>query len=101
MEAKVVDWRSSLFTIFIGNLSNIVSRRALWDAFLEYGKVMDIYIPRGNNIPFKGSTFAFVRYKLEFEMVKAIEHGNYRRIDGWNIKVKKASYGWKDKGKYE
>ena len=65
---EVVDRRSRLFTIFMGNLSKRVSRRALWEAISEYGKVVDVYIPRANNRPAKGYTFAFVRYKLEFEM---------------------------------
>ena len=83
----------------MGNLSKRVSRKALWEAFLEYGQVVDVYTPRVSNRPAKGFTFAFVRYKLEFEMWKAIENGNNRRVDGRFIRVKKASYGWTDRVK--
>ena len=31
-------------------------------------------------------------------MLRAIEHGNNRKVDGWFIRVKKASYGWKVRG---
>ena len=93
------DWRSSLFTIFVGNLSYRVPRRALWEAFLSYGRVMDVYIPRDRKHPSNASTFAFVRYKRESEMIKAIEYGNGRLVDGWSIKVKKATYGWGDRAK--
>ena len=41
--------------------------------------------------------FAFVRYKNEYELRKAIGFGNNRRIDGCLIKVKKASYGWNER----
>ena len=43
------------------------------------------------------ATFAFVRYKNEYELRKAIGFGNNRRIDGCLIKVKKASYGWNER----
>ena len=78
------------------NLSR-VSRRTLWEAFLSYGKVMDVFIHRTNNQSVKASTFAFVRYKKEAEMLEAIDQGNGRRVDGWLIRVKKASYGWGDR----
>ncbi|XVE83756.1 hypothetical protein DITRI_Ditri16bG0112000 [Diplodiscus trichospermus] len=59
---------------------------------------MDIYIPfsvRANRA--RRITFAFVRYKFKSEMMTTIEEGNNRRIKGWHIKVKKASYGWRER----
>ncbi|XVE52249.1 hypothetical protein DITRI_Ditri02bG0108000 [Diplodiscus trichospermus] len=90
------DWRASLFSIFVDRLSRRVSIEALWKAFGEYGKVMDVFIPfhdSGNRE--RNTTFAFVRYKQKSEMLKAIEEGNMRRIDGWFIRVKEASYSWR------
>ena len=58
--------------------------------------MVDVYIPRGRKSSNKDTAFAFVRYKFESESLKAIEKGNNRRIDGWYIRVKKASYGWKE-----
>ena len=46
------DWRSNLHSAFVDNLSLRVSKGALWDAFCEYGRVVDVYIHRlfwGNN----------------------------------------------------
>ena len=94
------DWRSSLFTIFVGNLSNRVSRGSLWEAFLSYGKVMDVFIHQTSRRSNKESTFAFVRYRKESEMIKAIEQGHGRKVDGWFIRVNKASYGWGDRRRY-
>ena len=95
------DWRSNLFTVFMDNLSNRVSKSALWEAFLEYGKVVDIYIPRHKNNSPKANSFPFVKYKLEAELKKAIENGNNRRVNGRHISVKKAAFEWKDRRKYE
>ncbi|XVF82531.1 hypothetical protein PTKIN_Ptkin16aG0057100 [Pterospermum kingtungense] len=88
------DWRDHLYTAFVDNLSKRVSRRALWEAFNIYGRVEDVFISFRNAKP---TTFAFVRYKHEVEMRKAIELGNYRRIDGRCISVKKANFGWRDR----
>ncbi|XVE67271.1 hypothetical protein DITRI_Ditri08aG0147200 [Diplodiscus trichospermus] len=77
------DWRASLFTIFVNNLSCRLSKGALWEAFNAYGRVRDVYIhysAKGDRG--KKTTFAFVRYKFKSEMFKAIEVGNNRRIDG-------------------
>ncbi|XVE49437.1 hypothetical protein DITRI_Ditri01bG0082300 [Diplodiscus trichospermus] len=90
-----LDWRASLFFVFVDRLGRKVSKGALWDAFGEYGKVMDVFISysvRGNRI--RNTTFAFVRYQHRSEMLKAIEKGNLRRIDGWVIRVKEPLYGW-------
>ena len=75
-----------------------MSRGALWEAFSTYGKVIDVFISFQNRrTKNRAATFAFVRYKNEYELSKAIEFGNNRRIDGRHIKVKKASYGWNER----
>ena len=92
------DWRSNLYSAFVDNLSLRVSKGALWDAFCDYGRVVDVYIPRfSKRQNIKGTTFAFVRYKFKSELMIAIEGGNNRRIDGWQIKVKKAIFTWKER----
>ncbi|XVE81045.1 hypothetical protein DITRI_Ditri15bG0031600 [Diplodiscus trichospermus] len=48
----------------------------------------------------KNTTFAFVRYKSSAEMQRAVKGGNNRLIDGWHIKVKRPSFGWKEKRSY-
>ncbi|XVE89961.1 hypothetical protein DITRI_Ditri20bG0038400 [Diplodiscus trichospermus] len=93
-----LDWRTNLFTIFIVNLSRRVPKRALWETFSEYGKVVDIYISSSfKSNRDRDTTFAFVRYKFRSEMVKAILNGNNRRIEGWCIRVKEATYGWNER----
>ncbi|XVE85981.1 hypothetical protein DITRI_Ditri17bG0135600 [Diplodiscus trichospermus] len=87
------DWKAQLFTIFVDKLSKRVSRRALWEAFNDYGRVMDIFIPVTANGGRKFTTFAFVRYKTEAKMWNAIKARNNRRIDGLNTIVKRAIFG--------
>ncbi|XVF15206.1 hypothetical protein REPUB_Repub09cG0130500 [Reevesia pubescens] len=89
------DWRSKLYTIFVGNLSVRVSKGALWEAFCGYGRVMDVYIPSSNRHgKSKSFTFAFVRYKFYDEMQRAIVEGNGRKIDERLVRVNKARFGW-------
>ncbi|XVF28873.1 hypothetical protein REPUB_Repub15cG0070000 [Reevesia pubescens] len=75
----------------MGNLSCKVSRNALWDAFNQYGRVVDVFISlsekQGKSRSFM---FAFVRYKWIHEALKAIKEGNDKKIDGKIISVKKA-----------
>ncbi|XVE50525.1 hypothetical protein DITRI_Ditri01bG0169400 [Diplodiscus trichospermus] len=54
---------------------------------------MDIFIPTTANGRRKNTIFAFVRYKTEAEIWKAVKAGNNRRIDGWNMIVKRAIFG--------
>ncbi|XVE52570.1 hypothetical protein DITRI_Ditri02bG0132100 [Diplodiscus trichospermus] len=91
-----VDWRESLFTVFVSNLSKRDSRRALREAFSAYGRVVDVFILFQGTRP---TTYASVRYKHESEMKNAIVFGRNRRIDGLVINVKKTDYGWKDRRK--
>ncbi|XWS27533.1 hypothetical protein CRYUN_Cryun26dG0123600 [Craigia yunnanensis] len=95
-----LDWRSNLYLVFVDNLSHRISRNTLWEAFCAYGRVVDVYISfKNRGSKDKAVTFAFFRYKYESELRKVIEAGNNKRIDGRFIKVKKATYGWKEKRK--
>ncbi|OMP00104.1 hypothetical protein COLO4_12912 [Corchorus olitorius] len=79
-----VDWRSSLFSVFISRLSRKVSRKSLWSAFSEYGKVADVFIQHPNRL--KGhdttKTYAFVRFWKEKEAKLALEKADYRFLEG-------------------
>ncbi|XVE68439.1 hypothetical protein DITRI_Ditri09bG0068900 [Diplodiscus trichospermus] len=91
----ILDWRANLFSIFVNNMSHRVLKGALCEDFSVYGRVMDIYIHsatksnKGNEI-----MFAFVKYRFKSKMMKMIEAGNNKRIDGWSIIiiVKEAFY---------
>ncbi|XVE85972.1 hypothetical protein DITRI_Ditri17bG0134800 [Diplodiscus trichospermus] len=89
-----VDWRASLFTVFINNLSRRVSRRALWEVFSIYGRVLDVFINFKSRKP---ATYAFVRYKTVKERMRTIAERNNRFIDGQLIMVKKVTFGRKER----
>ncbi|XVF45255.1 hypothetical protein PTKIN_Ptkin02bG0190500 [Pterospermum kingtungense] len=67
----------------------------LWQLFNDFGMVIDIYIPKASECNRDRTTFTFVRYAYHFEMLNAIRFGNNRKIDGFIIGVKEASYGWR------
>ncbi|XVE88157.1 hypothetical protein DITRI_Ditri19aG0045700 [Diplodiscus trichospermus] len=91
------DWRENLFSVFVGNLSYRVSKSALKDVFDLYGIVRDVFIGAHRSWRcHKGITFVLVRYRTLAEMQRVIREGNNRHIDGWNIRVKEASFGWED-----
>ncbi|OMO83175.1 hypothetical protein COLO4_22653 [Corchorus olitorius] len=84
-----VDWRSYLFSIFVSNLCTRVSKRALWDAFSDYGKVADVFIQRNNKTQ-GPTTFAFVRFWKEKDARFALEKANFRFLEGIRIRVSSA-----------
>ncbi|XVF30335.1 hypothetical protein REPUB_Repub16aG0048300 [Reevesia pubescens] len=93
------DRRSRLYLTFVENISRRLSKKALWEAFSVYSTVVNVYIPSFYRFgKVRNVTFAFVRYKFEFQLKKAIEEGNNRKIDGHFIKVQKAHYGWTNNG---
>ncbi|XVF06767.1 hypothetical protein REPUB_Repub06bG0079100 [Reevesia pubescens] len=87
------NWSSDLYTVFVENVSRIISKRTLWEGSNSYGKVMDVYISLFDK---SGKprlvTFAFVRFKLKSEFEKAILEGNNRLMNGRVIKAKAAKY---------
>uniref|UniRef100_A0A0E0EEM0 RRM domain-containing protein n=1 Tax=Oryza meridionalis TaxID=40149 RepID=A0A0E0EEM0_9ORYZ len=60
--------------------------------FIEYGEVVDIYIPRDRRTG-DSRGFAFVRYKYEDEAQKAVDRLDGRVVDGREIMVQFAKYG--------
>ncbi|XVF78709.1 hypothetical protein PTKIN_Ptkin14bG0157400 [Pterospermum kingtungense] len=91
---SVRDWRANLFTVFIGQLSIRVSKQELWEVFNRFGRVVDVFIPSGKKRVWSSVSYAFVRYKTEREIRKAVQLGDGRLLDGRSIIVKKASFGW-------
>ncbi|XVE50306.1 hypothetical protein DITRI_Ditri01bG0151400 [Diplodiscus trichospermus] len=85
-----MDWRALLHTVFVDNLSRRVLRSAVWEIFNSYGRVVDVFIPKVTKERRRLKTYAFVRFKYEHELTKAIEGRNMKRIDGWKIVVKRA-----------
>ncbi|KAL4379875.1 hypothetical protein GQ457_02G034280 [Hibiscus cannabinus] len=76
------------FAVFINYVSRRIHRLALMEAFSEYGKVVNVYIAYNN---FKRrkykSTFAFVRFSKREEADRAVKLGDYRKMDGFFIRV--------------
>ncbi|XVE49497.1 hypothetical protein DITRI_Ditri01bG0087100 [Diplodiscus trichospermus] len=60
-------------------------RKALWEVFNLYGKIMDVFISFNGKRKESKTTFAFVRCKHENEMWKAIGMTNNRKINGWHV----------------
>ncbi|XVF87131.1 hypothetical protein PTKIN_Ptkin18bG0094900 [Pterospermum kingtungense] len=94
------DWRARVYTIFVDRLSKRVSKKALWVLFDLFGKVVDVFIPKGTRMNRRRTTFAFSRYWSEREMQNAIRMGNNKEVDGWVISVKQASFGWQDRNRW-
>ncbi|XVE77016.1 hypothetical protein DITRI_Ditri13aG0028100 [Diplodiscus trichospermus] len=80
------DWRASLFTVFINNLSRRVSKRALWEVFSIYGRVLDVFINFKSRKP---ATYAFVRYKTVKEGIKK-SSGSWRKKLPSDVPIDKA-----------
>ncbi|EOX91876.1 Uncharacterized protein TCM_000936 [Theobroma cacao] len=78
------NWRSSIHSIFVTNLSRRVTTQGLKDFFDVYGRVRDVFISLKQN-PNKTTTFAFVRYKETWEMERAILQNNGRKLDGYHL----------------
>ncbi|OMO98831.1 reverse transcriptase [Corchorus capsularis] len=95
-------WRLSLHAVYVSNLSNKVSKKAIWEIFNDFGVVVDAFL--SNRKQNGSSCFAFVRYRFKEESVRAVELGNGRRVDGRQISVRKdtdrkidrASQTWKN-----
>ncbi|KAK8492808.1 hypothetical protein V6N11_034741 [Hibiscus sabdariffa] len=73
-------------SVFVDNVSKRIHRLALWEAFQVYGTVVDVYIAlRNQKRKYKTSTFAFVRFKSEFEARRAVERGSGKESDDENV----------------
>ncbi|KAK8712086.1 hypothetical protein V6N13_147337 [Hibiscus sabdariffa] len=75
-------------TVFVNYVSKRIHWRTLKEVFSAYGKVLRVFIAYNNaRRIYSKSTFAFVRYASQKDAERAIEEGNGRRMDGFNITV--------------
>ncbi|EOY08985.1 Uncharacterized protein TCM_024322 [Theobroma cacao] len=90
----IQQWKSRLFSVYVGNLNLAITWRQLIRAFHDFGMVNDAFIWKPcqmlkNN---KRPTSAFVRHRLAEEMRKAIMQGNGMMLVGRWIIVNKAIF---------
>ncbi|OMO99203.1 hypothetical protein CCACVL1_03891, partial [Corchorus capsularis] len=88
-ETESFRWRLSLQSVYVSNLSDGVSRKDLWECFNEFGVVDDVLVLPSRR-PYAVRS-AFVRYRFEDKMRKALSRGNDRRLDGKSMLVRKAN----------
>ncbi|CAO2814239.1 unnamed protein product [Amaranthus hypochondriacus] len=81
-------------TLFVDNLHHGMAKEWLWDIFLEYGTVEDVFVSRKIRKN-KREAFGFVRYKKKKQALRAIENLHGHVIKGKPISVSMARY---DKG---
>ncbi|XP_039060644.1 RNA-binding motif protein, Y chromosome, family 1 member B-like [Hibiscus syriacus] len=81
------------WSVFIDNLSKRVSHRTLRELFLVHGPVTRVFIPSQTRNPkYRFSTFAFVHFKREEDLKRAVEELNGIVIDGRKISVSPARF---------
>ncbi|KAK8564991.1 hypothetical protein V6N12_058567 [Hibiscus sabdariffa] len=74
--------------VFINFVSKRIHKSGLKEAFVVYGKVLDVYIAYNNTKRVgMNNTFAFVRFSCLGEALRAVNQGNGRLMDGFSIKV--------------
>ncbi|KAE8716200.1 Phospholipid-transporting ATPase 2 [Hibiscus syriacus] len=87
------------WTVFVDNLSKRVTRSELREIFIQYGKVVRVYIPNVIFKPnYKSSTFAFVQFALEKSCSRAVQNVNGTLIDGKRVSVGVAKYKKNSRG---
>lgn len=76
-------------TIYVGGLDNAVDKRILTDAFLPFGEVVDITLPKpeqpSSTDPHRG--FGYVEFELAADAKEAIENMDQSELFGRVIKV--------------
>lgn len=60
-------------SIFIGQLTNEISKEDLLERFSKHGEIVDIYLSKRSNV----SDFAFIKFKLESSAATAVEKENH------------------------
>lgn len=71
-------WLDGLYSIYAYNLSKRVTWSVIKGIFEEYGKVVDLYILKWRfQDQEKMSIFAFIRYREQHEMEKALQWGGH------------------------
>ncbi|KAK9004251.1 hypothetical protein V6N11_002057 [Hibiscus sabdariffa] len=88
--------------VFINFVSKRIHKSGLKEAFVVYGKVLDVYIAYNNPKRVRmNCTFAFVRFSCLEEALRAVNQGNGRLMDGFSIKVflekRLSTQAWKTK----
>ncbi|KAK0606974.1 hypothetical protein LWI29_007160 [Acer saccharum] len=68
------DFRDSLFSIFMDNLSLKVDVSGLWGIFKVFGKVRDVFLSSGSNS--RKSVFAFIQFATSEEAQKVAKLTN-------------------------
>lgn len=76
-------------TIYVGGLDNAVDKRVLTDAFLPFGEVVDITLPKpeqpSSTDPHRG--FGYIEFELAGDAKEAIENMDQSELFGRVIKV--------------
>ncbi|KAL4352001.1 hypothetical protein GQ457_06G014710 [Hibiscus cannabinus] len=74
-----------VWTLFVGNLSDQIHWKGLWQVFDRYGRVLDSFIPHKRALD--GRRFGFVRMNSETEAIRVRDclHGKW--IHGSRIRV--------------
>lgn len=97
--SKTVDAEATFFfplkkarlkaTIYVGGLDNAVDKRILTDAFLPFGEVVDITLPKpeqpSSTDPHRG--FGYVEFEVPGDAKEAIENMDQSELFGRVIKV--------------
>ncbi|GMJ13339.1 hypothetical protein HRI_005003100 [Hibiscus trionum] len=80
------------FSVFVDNVSKRIHHLTLKEAFLTYGEVVDVFMAYKNRSRRnKLTTFAFVRFRTEREARMAINKGNGRLMDGFQVRISAAN----------
>ncbi|TKA32756.1 hypothetical protein B0A50_00981 [Salinomyces thailandicus] len=79
-------------TIFIGGLDNQVTQQTLHDAFIPFGEIIDVSLPKpdlpSNKDPHRG--FGYVEFSLPEDAREAIDNMDSAELFGRVIKVNQA-----------
>lgn len=74
-------WIRDCWSLFVSNISSVVTANDLFAHFREVGTVFDVFVPKNKSTgQIRG--FAFVRCKIEWNARKAIKMLNRRNIRG-------------------
>lgn len=84
-------WLRDWWSLFVTNLSPVVTTKDLFEVFREVGQVFDVFLPK-DRLNGRGRGFGFVRFKTEWDANRAIRSLNGRMVGGRRIGVKKANY---------
>ncbi|KAF7192548.1 Peptidyl-prolyl cis-trans isomerase E [Pseudocercospora fuligena] len=79
-------------TVFVGGLDNQVSEQTLHDAFVPFGEIVDVSLPKpelaSNKDPHRG--FGYVEFSLAEDAREAIDNMDQSELYGRVIKVNQA-----------